>query len=477
MNHQPGMLSPYRVLDLTNERGHFAGKLLADLGADVIKVEPPQGDPARYRGPFVDDIPGPERGIRWLAWNTNKRSVTLDLSDSAGCERFQQLARSADFVLESFAPGYMDSIGLGYESLSVVNPRLILVSISPFGQSGPYRDYQVTDIVSWAMSGNMSITGESSGPPAHISDNHQSYVHAGGDAVIGSLIALEHRRQTGRGQHVDLSIQEATSRGLYQITGSWDMTGRNLPRDARPNVGEGNLSWTWQCRDGYVIWVVPIGPGAVKRLSGLFAWLNELGEGHELQSIDWENLQLEQITEDDWKHFTRLFEDVFIGRTKRELLEAAVRHDFPVPVRDRRRHARQRTTQGQRILARQIILLTSIRNLARSPRRLQSHPDASCTRLDSTTRRLGASQLPAQTNASNGVTLDSKRCWHQDCRLVVHGRPQTIKAFSTSAQTSCMRSTARLDARASWTIPGRRTRSRALRRIRAGAHWRPSDQH
>ena len=114
--------------------------------------------------------------------------------------------------------------------------------------------------------------------------------------MIGSLIALEHRRQTGRGQHVDLSIQEATSRGLYQITGSWDMTGRNLPRDARPNVGEGNLSWTWRCRDGYVIWVVPIGPGSVQRLSGLFAWLNECGEGHELQSIDWEHLQVEEIT-------------------------------------------------------------------------------------------------------------------------------------------------------------------------------------
>ena len=224
MTTQPGLLDPYRVLDLTNERGHFAGKLLADLGADVIKVEPPHGDPARRRGPFVDDIPGPDRSLRWLAWNTNKRSVTIDLDDPAGRDQFLQLAQSADFVLESFAPGHLDDLGLGYDALSAVNPAIILVSISPFGQTGPYRDYLTTDIVSWAMSGNMSITGESSGPPAHVSDDDQSFLHAGGDAAIGALIALTQRSRTGRGQHVDLSIQEAASRGLYQVTGSWDMT-------------------------------------------------------------------------------------------------------------------------------------------------------------------------------------------------------------------------------------------------------------
>ncbi len=328
MNDQPEMLAPYRVLDLTDERGQFAGKLLADLGADVIKVEPPQGDPARNRGPFVDDIPGPDRSLRWLAWNANKRSVTLDLSDAAGRDRFLHLAQSADFVLESFAPGRMDGLGLGYKALSEANQRLILVSISPFGQSGPYRDYQATDIVFWAMSGNMSISGESSGPPAHISDDCQSFLHAGGDAVIGALIALVQRRRTGRGQHVDLSIQEATARGLYQVTGSWDMTRRNLSREYRPSVGGGQLPWTWRCRDGYVIWVCPVGPGSRQRLSGLFAWLDEIGDGRELQSVDWENLQLEEMSEDDWKELRRQFADLFVDRTKRELYEAAMRYDF-----------------------------------------------------------------------------------------------------------------------------------------------------
>ncbi len=328
MTDQPEFLAPYRVLDLTTERGHFAGRLLADLGADVIKIEPPGGDPARRRGPFVDDIPGPERSLRWLAWNTNKRSVAIDLAAPAGRNQFLQLAASADIVLESFAPGHLDDLGLGYDALSNANPRLILVSISPFGQTGPYRDYQATDIVFWAMSGNMSITGEASGPPAHVSDDHQSFLHAGGDAAIGALIALTHRRQTGRGQHVDLSIQEATSRGLYQITGSWDMTGRNLPREERPNVGGAELPWTWRCRDGYVIWLCAVGPGANQRLSGLFDWLDEIGEGHDLKSVDWENLPLDQMTAEDWESLGRIFADLFINRTKHELYEAATRHGF-----------------------------------------------------------------------------------------------------------------------------------------------------
>ena len=230
MDDQPGLLYPYRVLDLTGERGQACGKLLADLGADVIKVEPPEGDPVRRRGPFVDDESGPDRSLRWLAWNANKRSVSLDLNDAAGRDQFLRLVRSADFVLESFAPGYLAQLRLGYDELAQVNPSLILVSISPFGQSGPYRDYKATDIVCWAMSGFMSIAGEGERPPAQISDNAQSFLNACGDAAIGALIALEQRRRTGRGQHVDVSAQEATARATFQISASWDLNRRNLAR-------------------------------------------------------------------------------------------------------------------------------------------------------------------------------------------------------------------------------------------------------
>jgi len=328
MSDRGAMLSPYRVLDLTDERGHFAGKLFADLGADVIKVEPLDGDAARRRGPFVNDVPGLERSLRWLSWNANKRSVVIDLTDGVGRDRFLKLAQTADVVLESFDPGRMEALGLGYEVLSAVNPGLILVSISSFGQTGPYRDYRATEIVLWAMSGNMSIAGEASAPPAQISDDYQSFLHAGGDAVIGALIALTQRQRTGRGQHVDLSIQEATSRGLYQITGSWDMTGRNLDRRERPTVGGAELPWTWECRDGHVIWLCPAGPGSTQRLSGFLDWLDEIGEGQELQAVDWEHLPVEEMTAEDWEPVGRLFADLFINRTKRELYEAATTYDF-----------------------------------------------------------------------------------------------------------------------------------------------------
>ncbi len=326
MSDQPGMLSPYRVLDLTDERSHFAGKLLADLGADVIKVEPPGGDPARLRGPFVDDEPGPDRSLRWLAWSTNKRSVVIDLNDAAGRDQFLRLARTADIVLESYAPRRIDKLGLGYEAFAKVNPGLILVSISPFGQTGPYRDFLATDIVCWAMSGFMSIAGEAARPPAHISDNAQSFLNASGDAVIGALIALEQRRQTGRGQHVDVSAQEATARATFQVTASWDLNRRNMARGEMATPAR--LPWMWPCRDGYVVWICSVGAGSSRRLAGLFDWLNEIGEAQELCSVDWDNLPLGEMTDEDWEQLRRPFATLFQRRTKRELYDAAVRHDF-----------------------------------------------------------------------------------------------------------------------------------------------------
>ena len=142
MHENDGMLAPYRVLDLTSETGQPCGKLLADLGADVIKVEPPGGDPARRRPPFVDDDPDPEKGLYWLAYNANKRGVVLDLESPAGRARFERLATTADVVLESSAPGEMDRLGLSYERLAELNPGLVLVSITPFGQDGPYAHLQ-----------------------------------------------------------------------------------------------------------------------------------------------------------------------------------------------------------------------------------------------------------------------------------------------------------------------------------------------
>src|SRR5579864_255175 len=147
------LLRPYRVLDLTNELGELAGRILADLGADVIKIEPPDGDPSRWRPPFYADRADRESSLAWWASNLNKRSVVLDLEAPRDQTTFRRLVASADFILESFQPGYLDSLGLSYAALFDENPRIILTSITPFGKSGPYSRFPATDLTLQALCG------------------------------------------------------------------------------------------------------------------------------------------------------------------------------------------------------------------------------------------------------------------------------------------------------------------------------------
>ena len=164
-DNSAGMLDQYRILDLTDEKGLLCAKLLGDLGADVIKIERPGGDPARNVGPFYHDEPDPEKSLFWFAFNTSKRGIILDIETAEGQGAFKRLVASADFVIESFPPGYMDKLGLGYLALEKINPGIILVSITPFGQTGPYRDYKTSDIVAWAMGGQMYSWGDADRPP------------------------------------------------------------------------------------------------------------------------------------------------------------------------------------------------------------------------------------------------------------------------------------------------------------------------
>src|SRR5512136_568585 len=140
------MLSHCRVLDLTDEKGFLCGKILADLGAEVIKIEKPGGDCARNIQPFYHNIPHPEKSLYWFAYNTNKKSITLDIESADGKEIFRMLVKGSDFVIESFPVGYLAGLGLGYSDLSQINPSIVMTSITPFGQQGPYRDYKASDL-------------------------------------------------------------------------------------------------------------------------------------------------------------------------------------------------------------------------------------------------------------------------------------------------------------------------------------------
>lgn len=204
------MLSVFRVLDLTGECGFYGGKLLGDLGADVIKIERPGGDPARRFGPFFDNIPHPEKSLFWMGLNSNKRGITLNLETAQGREIFKRLCQKTDIVIESFKPGFMEELGLGYDILRDINPGLIMASISGFGQTGPFKDYKAPAIVLWALSGQAYITGDADRAP--LSPSYPvSYFYGAMQAVIGILTALYQRGLTGRGQYVDVpSILGAT---------------------------------------------------------------------------------------------------------------------------------------------------------------------------------------------------------------------------------------------------------------------------
>ena len=203
------LLPPYRVLDLSGPEAVFCGKLLADYGADVVRVEPPGGDPSRTRGPFAGDREGPDSSLYFLFYNTNKRSITLDLQSERGRELFRRLVSQADVVVESYPVGYMDSLGLGYESLRQLNPGIVVASVTPFGQTGPWKDYKSNDLVALAASGFMQITGEPDGPPMR-QGNDQSHFPGAQFAAASILGALYHRDfGDGEGQHIDVSLQEA----------------------------------------------------------------------------------------------------------------------------------------------------------------------------------------------------------------------------------------------------------------------------
>ncbi len=197
----------------------YCTKLMADLGASVIKIEPPgTGDPSRRYGPFPGDKPDKEKSLLYAYLNTNKKSVTLDFKNPTGKRILMELIKDADILVESNAPQAMHDLGLDYSSLSSGNEQLIVTSITPFGQTGPYRDYKATDLISFHIGGiGYPTPGDVEDPdtnPPMKAPGHQADMMAGATGASGSMSALFAREMTGRGQHVDVSEQEALVRAI-----------------------------------------------------------------------------------------------------------------------------------------------------------------------------------------------------------------------------------------------------------------------
>ncbi len=194
------MLTGYRALDMTGSMGFLCGKVLGDLGADVIKVEPPGGDPARRFGPFYRDQPDPEKSLYWWAYNHNKRGITLDITSPPGRDLFLRLVASADLVLESYQPGHLDALGIGYAELAAVNPGVVLVSITPCGQTDPCLNFAGSDPEATA------VAGEPGGPLLRVTVP-QALMWVGVEAAVGAMAALGQRLHTGAGRRVGVSLQ------------------------------------------------------------------------------------------------------------------------------------------------------------------------------------------------------------------------------------------------------------------------------
>jgi crotonobetainyl-CoA:carnitine CoA-transferase CaiB-like acyl-CoA transferase len=324
------MLNDYRVLDLTDEKGFVCGKILGDLGADVIKVERPGGDPARRIGPFFHNTVDPEKSLTWCAYNSSKRGITLNLHDREGQKIFKKLSNTADIIIESFPPGYMDKLGLGYAALSASNPRLIMTSITPFGQTGPYKDRKASDIAILAMSGLMSITGDSDRAPIRMCLD-QTYSLGSIHGVVGTLLALRHRRTSGEGQSVDVSIYEATVRGNYWEPARWEFlqvlvkrAGNRFPRAAAKGLQ------LWHCKDGYVTWLLSGGVTGAKQMNALVTWMSELGQADILKDVDWGSLHLSNVSQEELGSWETIIEKFFLNFTMDELENKAITRGIPM---------------------------------------------------------------------------------------------------------------------------------------------------
>jgi len=298
-NQKDFLLSPYRVLDLTGEHGLMCGKVLGDFGAEVILIEPPGGHPARSIGPFYKDERHPEKSLFWFAFNTSKKSVTLDITRSEGQKLLKELVQQTDIVVESFAPGYLDALGLGYAALSSIKPDLIFTSITPFGQTGPHRDWKGTDLTLQARSGMQYLLGDPDRAPVRISVPMIA-TKGGVEAANASLFALFHRNRTGEGQHVDVALQPV---GVWQM-----MNASSFPKHHgvdqkragdRYNAGFGNARAILTCADGYVTFLTMGGHMGAPTLYAMGRWMESEGKLPDvMRGKKWEDWDMAKLATD-----------------------------------------------------------------------------------------------------------------------------------------------------------------------------------
>lgn len=312
------MLSDYRILDLTDDRGHLAGLLLAQLGAEVILVEPPDGHRTRHRGPYVDGVADPDGAIEFLAFNRGKRSVVVDDHDE-----LLALAATADAVIECGA------IDVDVAAMAAANPHLVTASISAFGRSGPKAEWPATDLTVVAASGTMSITGDRDRPPVRIGPP-QAWLNAAADTAGAVLIALHERRRSGLGQHIDTSAQQSFADcSQFQLMSA--LVDAPIPQrlPGAVQLGDFLIPWVYECADGHVTITFLFGPMMAPFTSRLVAWMHTEGFVDDvLRDKDWADFGLAVF---EGRESIDVFDDAIkalqafaLTKTKAELLARAL---------------------------------------------------------------------------------------------------------------------------------------------------------
>ena len=272
-----GPLTGLRILELADQTGQFCGKLLGDLGADVVKIEPRGGEPNRHVGPFLDDVPHPERSLSFWYYNTSKRGITLNLETADGRELFRRLAATADVILETYRPDFLVSLGLDYESLRKQNSRLIMCSLTPFGQTGPWRDYASSDLLHMAAGGAMASCGydEADVPNAPpIAPGGGNAWHTGCHfAYMAIMAGLVYRTVSGRGQYIDASIHDACALTTEAAVANYIYRGEVLRRQTgRHHAAAPTPRTQFRAKDGTYVCALVAGrlnPRYVKELADL----------------------------------------------------------------------------------------------------------------------------------------------------------------------------------------------------------------
>jgi benzylsuccinate CoA-transferase BbsE subunit len=312
-------LAGTRVLDLTREPGFLAGKLLGDLGADVVKVEPPGGDPARRRPPFWGGVADPERSLLWLALNTSKRAITLDVAQPRGRGILLDLVTRADVLLDT-----PDGATIGWDEVRGRNPRLVHCVITPFGDSGPRAGWRGSDLTACATSGNLYSTGDPDRAPVRCS-LPVSYYHGGIEAAVAVVFALLARERTGEGQHVDVALQQAMVMPNIGTAAMYAMTGNRGHRVGAFMRQEKSVAREiWPCKDGFVSFALRGGAARIPGLVAMVQFMHEHGMASaKLRAIDWKRYNHNLLTQEEVDELSREFGGFFLTKTMSELYRAA----------------------------------------------------------------------------------------------------------------------------------------------------------